>query len=92
MPTLWPLVFVLGVLLLLVVATMLGRRLVTATRPISRTFWCPQPREYVTVDFRATVWDHELLDVERCSAFVPSGHVTCDKACMRWRQPEIVTW
>lgn len=86
MATLWPLIFMLGVLLLVVVALVLGCRLVTATRSISGAAWCPLRREYLTVDFRAAVWNTKLLDVERCSAFVPPWQVTCDKPCMPWRQ------
>jgi hypothetical protein len=46
----------------------------------------------VSVEFRRAVWDHALLDVEQCSAFTPACHVTCDKACVDWRQPGTVTW
>lgn len=83
MPTL---VLVLGVLLLAVVAIMLGCRLVASTRPITTTSWCPLRHEYLAVDYRAAVWNNALLDVERCSAFVPPRQVTCEKSCMQWRQ------
>ena len=88
----WPLVPVLVTLVLLVLITVFGRRLVTATEPISRAFWCPLQGQHVSVEFRRAVWDHELLDVEQCSAFNPACHVRCDKACVQWRQPGTVTW
>lgn len=87
----WPLVPVLVALVVLVLISAFGRRLVTATVPISRAFWCPLRGQSVSVQFRRAVWDHALVDVEQCSAFVPTSHVTCDKACLHWRQPGTAT-
>ena len=78
----WPLVPVLVALVVLVVIGVFGRRLVTATELISRAFWCPARRQRVSVEFRRAVWDHALVDVERCSAFAPPSRITCDKACL----------
>ena len=88
----WPLVPVLVALVLLVLISVYGRRIVTATESISHAFWCPLRGQRVSVEFRRAVWDHALLDVEQCSAFTPACHVTCDKACVDRRQPGTVTW
>ena len=60
-----------------------GRRLFPGTHTVSRAFHCPFRDENVAVDFKETVWDATLMDVDACTAFSPPQDVRCDKGCLR---------
>jgi hypothetical protein len=83
MDTLWPLPVILIVGAVLVVMLRLGPRLFPGTRQTDRAFWCPFRERDVAVEFEEGVWEGDLCDVKRCTAFSPSTAVACDKQCLR---------
>lgn len=82
MSLLWPLVIVGSAGIVLLLVYLLGPRLFRGTRLIMGALTCPSLHRRVTVRFRAVAWDGRLVDVERCSVFVPPTAVTCDKRCL----------
>jgi hypothetical protein len=85
MDMLWPLPVILAVGVVLVVMLRVGPRLFPGTRHSQRAFWCPYRGRDVEVEFEETVWQGELCDVDRCTAFDPPSAVDCDKKCVRLR-------
>ena len=59
-----------------------GRRFELVSLTITQTLWCPVHRREARAECRVAPWDNRLLDVERCSAGVPSANLTCGKACL----------
>jgi hypothetical protein len=75
-------VLVLGVSLIAFVWAVF-RVLPPVGRLVARTFWCPFRARRVTAEFTEKAWDGTLDGVSRCSAFMPSTAVTCDKLCLK---------
>jgi hypothetical protein len=78
----WTLAIIIAVALILATVVTLGDRLFRGTQRTERFFRCPAKSRYVTVEFEETVWDGQLVDVTRCSAFTPPTVVDCDKRCL----------
>jgi len=76
----WPAAMFRGATAALIAVLVRGRRLLPGTYIARRAFWCPFRRTNVRVDFRRSVWDGSLLDVNACSAL--SLPLQCEKACL----------
>jgi hypothetical protein len=79
-----PIVVYLALLTLLVLLVVRYRGLMRgASRPVTRTVWCPMHDRKLTASLEEEVWDGRRVDVDQCSAFSPPTAVTCGKACLR---------
>jgi hypothetical protein len=79
-----PIVVYLALLTVLVLLVVRYRGLMRgASRPVTRTVWCPVHDHQLTAELAEEFWDGRRVDVNQCSAFSPPTAVTCTKACLR---------
>jgi hypothetical protein len=79
-----PIVVYLAPLTVLVLLVVRHRGLMRgASRPVTRTVWCPVNDRPLTAELAEEFWDGRRVDVNQCSAFSPPTAVTCAKACLR---------
>jgi hypothetical protein len=78
----WPLLIVLGALVVLMVVLLSGSAWFSGTRWTTRLFWCPFREQDVSVEFREMVWDGRLVDVRQCTYFDPPTANACDRRCL----------
>ena len=79
-----PVVVYLALLAVIVLLAVRSRGLMLgASRRVTRSVWCPMQDRRLTATLKQEVWDGRRVDVEACSAFLPSTAVTCAKGCLR---------
>jgi hypothetical protein len=76
---LWPLLVWAGAAVILLLLAML-----VTSFPVRRRFWCDQAGQEVDVAFEEDGPGglRRFVAVVSCSAFAPSTHVRCDRACL----------